>query len=92
MVKNLLFCYGVLLLFIVKYSFANLQVPTRFLELHSQGCILVILGAVFSLFSLLHCGFWIPLMPPLKTRGACSLCPSVNETDTTLLFDIDVNL
>ena len=92
MVKNLLFCYGVLLLFGLKYSFASLQVPTRFLELHSQGHILVILSAVFSLFSLQHCGFWTPLMPPLKTRGTCSLCPSVNETDTTLLFDIDINL
>lgn len=57
-----------------------------------QGHILVILSAVFSLFSLQHCGFWTPNMPPLKTRGTCSLCPSVNETDTTLLFDIGINL
>ena len=45
----------------------------------------------FTLFFAAY-GFWTPLMPPLKTRGACSLCPSVNETDTMLLFDIDVNL
>ena len=32
-VKNLLFFYGVLLLFGLKYSFASLQVPTRSLEL-----------------------------------------------------------
>ena len=48
--------------------------------------------AFFSLFSLQHCGFGIPLMLPLKTRDTCSLCPSVNETDTTLLFDININL
>ena len=31
-----------------------------------QGHILVILSAVFSLFSLQHCGFWTPLCPLLK--------------------------
>ena len=31
-----------------------------------QGRILVILSAVFSLFSLQHCGFWTPLCPLLK--------------------------
>ena len=48
--------------------------------------------AFFSLFSLKHCGFGVALMPRVKTRGTCSLCPSVNETDATLLFDIDINL
>ena len=47
-----------------------------------------------SFFTLFFAALWFldPLMPPLKTRGTCSLCPSVNETDTTLLFDIDINL
>ena len=31
-----------------------------------QGYIIVILSAVFSLFSLQHCGFWTPLCPLLK--------------------------
>ena len=31
-----------------------------------QGHILVIISAVFSFFSLQHCGFWTPLCPLLK--------------------------